>query len=86
MIVSHVKAIIPESVKQAWHDWRSAMKKSEKEITGENTISDGAEMAGWGVEEAEERNNSHASMLSPHLESSVPRISTNRRLQVWEHI
>jgi hypothetical protein len=63
VIVSHISAVIPESVKQSWNDWRTAMKKTEKEITGGEHINEGAEMAGWGVEEADERNKSHASML-----------------------
>jgi len=39
------------------------MKKAEKDMTGGDQISEGAEMAGWGVEEAEQRNKSEASML-----------------------
>jgi len=38
------------------------MKKAEKDMTGGDQISEGAEMAGWGVEEAEQRNKSEASL------------------------
>lgn len=37
------------------------MKKAEKDLTGEEHVSDAAEMAGWGVEEAQERNKKDAS-------------------------
>lgn len=54
--------MIPESVKNAWHEWRTAMKKAKHDITGSDKINDGVEMAGWGVEEAEERNKRDASL------------------------
>lgn len=58
VIVSNVKKVIPESVKEAWCNWREAMKKREVEVTGGDVVSEGVEMAGWGVQEAEERNSS----------------------------
>lgn len=63
-IVSSIKAIIPNSVKQTWRDWRSSMKQAERDMTGSDDISEHVEMAGWGVEEAEEANKKDASMLS----------------------
>lgn len=39
------------------------MKSAEKEYTGNQTVTDGVEMAGWGVEEAEAQNRKDASML-----------------------
>lgn len=54
--------MIPESVKNTWHEWRSSMRKAEQDITGSDNISDGVEMAGWGVEEAEEKNKKDASL------------------------
>lgn len=53
--------MIPESVKQTWHDWRVSMKKAEHEHFGNEEISDAVEMAGWGVEEAEQKNKMDAS-------------------------
>lgn len=72
VIVSNVAKVIPESVKQTWHDWRTAMKKAEKDVTGQEAISDGVEMAGWGVEEADAKNKSEASMYNffPFRQSS----------------
>jgi len=64
IIVSNVKRIIPESVKQAWHDWRVSMKKAEHEFVGGEEINDTVEMAGWGVEEAEKKNKSNASLAT----------------------
>ncbi len=37
------------------------MKKAERDNTGSENINDGAEMAGWGVEEADAKNKSEAS-------------------------
>jgi hypothetical protein len=37
------------------------MKKATREVTGDDTINDGVEMAGWGVEEAEKNNKRDAS-------------------------
>jgi hypothetical protein len=62
IVVSNVKRFIPESVKQTWHEWRVSMKKAEHDIEGSNEVSDHVEMAGWGVEEADKANKSHASM------------------------
>ena len=38
------------------------MKKAEHDIQGNTEVSDHVEMAGWGVEEADKANKSHASM------------------------
>jgi len=59
--VSHIKQIIPDSVFQKWHEWRGAMKTELKGSGGEQ-ISEHVEMAGWGVEEADARNKTEASM------------------------
>lgn len=37
------------------------MKKAELDLTGKEDVNDAAEMAGWGVEEAQERNKRDAS-------------------------
>lgn len=37
------------------------MKEAERELTGAEKANDAAEMAGWGVEEAEAQNNKEAS-------------------------
>ena len=41
------------------------MKKGEKEVTGNQERSEHVEMAGWGVEEADEKNKADASMSLP---------------------
>lgn len=64
IVVSNAQRLIPESIKQAWHDWRSSMKKAEHEATGSEEISEHVEMAGWGVEEASERNKKDASIAT----------------------
>ena len=60
-VVSHVQKVIPQRAKDWWHEYREARKDAEKEVVGNNNISDGAEMVGWGVKEAEERNQAEAS-------------------------
>lgn len=53
--IDYVKVIIPQPVKDTWHEWRASMKKENQ------TVDQGVEMAGWGVEEAEEANKKDAS-------------------------
>jgi hypothetical protein len=62
--VSNIAKVIPDSVKTNWKEWRAAMKKASSGIPGAEEIGDGVEMAGWGVEEAEERNKSEASLAT----------------------
>lgn len=64
IIVSNVKNFIPDSVKETWNEWQASMKGAERELTGQQGVSDAAEMAGWGVEEAEARNKKEASEYS----------------------
>ncbi|KAF4631937.1 hypothetical protein G7Y89_g6195 [Cudoniella acicularis] len=64
LLVSNIKRLIPESVKQTWHDWRSSMKQAEREVTVGGQINDKVEMAGWGVEEADARNKMNASLAT----------------------
>lgn len=59
-VVSNVQKVIPEGVKQWWHDYRSALKQAGKEHLGEG-VTENVEMAGWGVEEAEQKNKAEAS-------------------------
>ncbi|KAF5874864.1 putative peptide alpha-n-acetyltransferase protein [Botrytis fragariae] len=61
-ITSSIKSIIPESIKTTFHEWRVAMQKASHDVTGSDKLGDGVEMAGWGVEEAEERNKRDASL------------------------
>ncbi|OAQ61971.1 peptide alpha-N-acetyltransferase [Pochonia chlamydosporia 170] len=61
-VVSTVKQFIPESVRQKWHEYWRSIKSKEVETLGNDNISDGVEMAGWGVEEAQERNKEEASL------------------------
>ncbi|CZT02857.1 related to protein N-acetyltransferase NAT2 [Rhynchosporium agropyri] len=64
VVITNVKKLIPDSVEQFWHEWRAAMKKTEQEYTGDDVISDTVEMAGWGVEEATEKNKKDASLAT----------------------
>ncbi|KAL3305443.1 peptide alpha-n-acetyltransferase nat2 [Colletotrichum asianum] len=61
-VTSHIKQIIPESVKTWWHEYRAALTKAETAQLGSNDVSEAVEMAGWGVEEAQERNRAEASL------------------------
>ncbi|KAI3322318.1 hypothetical protein HD806DRAFT_499760 [Xylariaceae sp. AK1471] len=61
-IVSNVKKVIPESVRNRWNEYRKVLKEGEQEQLGNGEISERVEMAGWGVEEAEKRNKSEASL------------------------
>ncbi|KAI1344691.1 peptide alpha-N-acetyltransferase Nat2 [Xylariaceae sp. FL0016] len=61
-VVSNVKKIIPPSVRDRWHEYTKALKQSEVENLGNDEISEHVEMAGWGVEEAEQRNKAEASL------------------------
>ena len=61
IIVSSVKRLIPESVKAKWHEYKESVKQAERQMTGKQDVSDHVEMAGWGVEEAQERNRKDAS-------------------------
>lgn len=64
VIVTHVKQVIPESVKSTWTEWRQSMKAVEKDITGDDAVNSSAETVGWGIEEAEVHNKSEASLAT----------------------
>lgn len=64
IVISHVKAVIPDSVKQTWREWRTSMKQAEKGIPGGQQVGEGVEMAGWGVEEAQKQNKAEASLAT----------------------
>ncbi|KAM0461125.1 hypothetical protein ACHAPV_004439 [Trichoderma viride] len=59
-----VTNVIPESVRTTWNEWRQSLKKEEKSHLGNSNISDSVEMAGWGVEQAQERNREEASLAT----------------------
>ncbi|TDZ39703.1 Uncharacterized protein CTRI78_v010519 [Colletotrichum trifolii] len=61
-VTSHVKKIIPESVKTWWTEYRAAVTKAETEQLGNDNISESVEMVTWGVEEADRRNKAEASL------------------------
>ncbi|KAI1875566.1 uncharacterized protein JN550_001852 [Neoarthrinium moseri] len=61
-ITSNVKKLIPQRLKDRWHEYQKALKQAEKENLGNDEISEHVEMAGWGVQEAEERNKAEASL------------------------
>ncbi|KAI0019250.1 peptide alpha-N-acetyltransferase Nat2 [Xylariomycetidae sp. FL0641] len=62
LVVSNVKKAIPESLRNWWHEYRKALKQAEQEQLGNDEISEHVEMVGWGVEEAEEKNKTEASL------------------------
>lgn len=66
-VVSHVSKVIPQSVRDWWHEYRGALKDAEKENIGNDDISEHVEMAGWGVEEAERRHKAEASKFYRHI-------------------
>ena len=70
--MSYLERIVPQSVKTFWHDYRKALKESRDEQNGDNDISQGAELAGWGVKEAQEKNTSEASKEEQPLYAPVP--------------
>ena len=61
--MSAVKTVIPDSVRQKFHEVWSSLKKKETEHLCNDDVSDAVEMVGWGVEKAQERNQEEASML-----------------------
>lgn len=66
-MVSNIKKAIPDSVKTAWSEWRASVKEASSGIPGGEEIGEGIEMAGWGVEEADKKNKSEASMYCPYF-------------------
>ncbi|KAI1116339.1 hypothetical protein F5Y14DRAFT_78790 [Nemania sp. NC0429] len=58
-LVSHVTGLIPESVRARWTDYRAALKEAQLQRSGH---AEQVEVAGWGVEEAEQRNKTEASL------------------------
>ncbi|TWU70793.1 hypothetical protein ED733_000372 [Metarhizium rileyi] len=61
-VVSTVKQFVPESLRHKCHEYWRSFKSKEVETMGNDNISDKVEMAGWGVEEAQERNAEEASL------------------------
>jgi N-terminal acetyltransferase 2 len=60
-VTTNAQKLIPQSWKDRWHSYRTALKEAEKESLGDNDISEHVEMAGWGVEEAQARHKAEAS-------------------------
>ncbi|GAP84498.1 putative peptide alpha-N-acetyltransferase Nat2 [Rosellinia necatrix] len=58
-LVSHATRVIPESVRNRWTEYREAYKAAKQGQPGD---AEEAEVAGWGVEEAEQRNKTEASL------------------------
>ena len=59
-VMSHAQKVLPQRAKDWWHEYRNSKKTVEKEVAQNETV-DGAEIPGWGVKEAEERNQVEAS-------------------------
>ncbi|KAI1177625.1 hypothetical protein F4777DRAFT_540738 [Nemania sp. FL0916] len=58
-LVSHITHLIPDSIRIRWNEYRAALKQARQEQYGNE---EEVEVAGWGVEAAEQRNNSEASL------------------------
>lgn len=58
-VVSHVKAVIPESIKEYWASYRKELKDVQRESG--NEIPESEQVEGWGVKEAEARVSKDAS-------------------------
>ncbi|KAI0399331.1 hypothetical protein F4802DRAFT_610961 [Xylaria palmicola] len=58
-VVSHATKLIPESVLNRWREYRAALKEAKH---GEASDGEQVEVAGWGVEAAEERHQAGASL------------------------
>ncbi|KAJ6440432.1 peptide alpha-N-acetyltransferase [Purpureocillium lavendulum] len=63
-VVSAVKSWVPDSVRETVHGYWRAIKSVETEKLGDDGISEKVEMAGWGVEEANQRNKEEASLAT----------------------
>ncbi|KAG6002936.1 hypothetical protein E4U21_002501 [Claviceps maximensis] len=61
-VVSSVSQFIPEIVRQKWHEYWHSIKSTEIKTLGNDNFSDKAEMAGWGVEEAQQHHKEEASL------------------------
>ncbi|WAO89557.1 DUF1279 domain-containing protein [Fusarium falciforme] len=66
-VVSSVKAMIPDSVRETWHEYWQSFKKAEVQALGDDDISDKMEMATWSVEKAQERNRAADASLATQL-------------------
>ncbi|KAK3370318.1 hypothetical protein B0H63DRAFT_314433 [Podospora didyma] len=62
VVVSNVEKAIPERVKAFWREYKQALKEARAESGGE--LAEAIEMAGYGVKEAEERNEQGASLAT----------------------
>ncbi|KAJ4006813.1 DUF1279 super [Fusarium irregulare] len=63
-VMSTVKQMIPDSLREAWHTYWQSFRKAEARALGDDDISDKMEMATWGVEKAQERNRVDASLAT----------------------
>lgn len=70
-VMAGIKRVVPESVKQRWHEYRAAFKDVEREELGDNHVSEDVEKVGWGVEKAQERHKEEASK-SPRSYALLP--------------
>ncbi|KAI1750797.1 hypothetical protein F4782DRAFT_233988 [Xylaria castorea] len=58
-VLSHVGKVIPDSVSNRWNEYRAALKDGRQEQPDDG---EQVQVAGWGVEAAEQRNKSEASL------------------------
>ena len=69
--------VIPNSIEQKWHDYRTALKKITRQKTNDDTVSGGIEMAAWRVEEATEMYKKDASTQHRHHTKTETKGSRN---------
>ncbi|KAI8949077.1 hypothetical protein F4801DRAFT_423056 [Xylaria longipes] len=58
-VVSHAAKVIPDSVRNRWNEYRTALKEGGQ---GQSDGGEQVQVVGWGVAEAEQRNKTEASL------------------------
>lgn len=61
-VVEKAKALIPNSIRERWHEYRKALTGVKGEDLGSDTVSEPVKMTDWGVEEASQRYKAEASI------------------------
>ncbi len=70
-VLSNVEAVVPASVKDFWHEYRKSLKDAKVQQTGDEQEGQVGEVVGWGVVEADERNQEEASESTPGFEEGI---------------
>lgn len=68
VVVSNIKKVIPESAMAKWHEFRESRKAAKEASHAETAPSpEGAEVVGWGVQEADARTAQEGASLATQL-------------------